>query len=76
MIDLCYRKCVIYFDVQSGTISHTGAHTCNNIVCNSTGTIITCGSYNLTQTQLGYLSGINSDVQNQIHVYYKFIICY
>ena len=42
-------------------------HTCNNIVCNSTGNIITRGTYNLTQTQLSYLSSINSDVQNQIN---------
>ena len=49
-IDSCYRKCVIYFDVRGGHISNTGTHTCNNIVCNSTGNILTSGSYNLTQT--------------------------
>ena len=66
-IDSCYRKCVIYFDVRSGTITPTGTHTCNNIVCNSTGNMISSGSYNLTQTQLSYLSSINSDVQTQLN---------
>ena len=63
-IDSCYRKCVIYFDVRGGHINRTGTHTRNNIVCNSTGNIITRGSYNLTQTQLSYLNNISSDVQN------------
>jgi len=66
-IDSCYRKCVICFDVRGGHITHSGTHTCNNIVCNSTANIISSGSYNLTQTQLGYLSNISSDVQNQIN---------
>jgi hypothetical protein len=66
-IDSCYRKCVIYFDVRGGHINYTGTHTCNNIVCNSTGNIIISGSYNLTQTQLSYLSIISSDVQNQLN---------
>ena len=66
-IDSYYRKCAIYFDVRNGTITNTGAITCNNIVCNSSSNIITSGSYNLTQTQLGYLSNISSDIQTQIN---------
>ena len=34
-------------------------------MCNSTGNIITSGSYNLTQTQLGYLSTLTSNVAIQ-----------
>ena len=64
-IDSCYRKCVIYFDVRGGHINNTGTLTCNNIVCNSTGNIITSGTYNLTQTQLNYLSTLTSSVATQ-----------
>ena len=64
-IDTCYRKCVIYFDVRGGHINQTGTLTCNNIVCNSTNNIISSRTYNLTQTQLSYLSTLTSSVATQ-----------
>jgi len=66
-IDSCYKNCNIVFDVRYGNTSQTGQLTCNNIVLNGSANVITCGSYNITQNQINYLSNITSDVQNQFN---------